>query len=169
MKTFAAILIGCLFVCNSMVACMAGSITDLKAAIEGVYILDEWTINGQTFRPPAVEGRSVISNGNIMTILTDNSQESKKSYTTVYGIYTLTSDSFAYKYDARMTFIQTPDNISVLRAPLWEGMREFTIKQDGNSVQLQFGDKAAFAFNPNGQTYSEGGKILRVWRRAKPE
>jgi hypothetical protein len=148
---------------------MAGSISDLKAAIEGVYILDEWTINGQTFRPQAVEGRFVISNGNIMTVLIDNSRESKKSYTTVYGIYTLTSDSFAYKYDARMTLIQTPDNISVLRAPLWKGMREFTIKQDGNSVQLQFGDKAAFAFDPNGQTYSEGGKILRVWRRAKPE
>jgi hypothetical protein len=143
--------------------------TDLKAAIEGVYILDEWTINGQTFRPPAVEGRFVILNGNIMTFLIDNSQESKKSYTTVYGKYTLTPDSFAYKYDTRMTFIQTPDNISVLRALPWEGMREFTVKQDGNSVQLQFGDKAAFAFDPDGQTYSEGGKILRVWRRAKPE
>jgi hypothetical protein len=169
MKTFAAILIGCLFVYNSMVACKAGSMTDLKLAIEGVYILDEWKINGQTFRPPAVEGRFVILNGNIVTVLIDNNEELKKSYTTLYGIYSLTPDYFAYKYDTRMTFIQTPDNISVLRTLPWEGMREFTIKQRGNSVQLQFGDKAAFAFDPAGLTYSEAGKVLRVWRRAKSE
>ena len=169
MKTFAAILMGCLFVYNSMVACKAGSMTDLKLAIEGVYILDEWTINGQTFRPPAVEGRFVILNGNIVTVLIDNNQELKKSYTTLYGIYSLTPDYFAYKYDTRMTFIQTPDNSSVLHTLPWEGMREFTIKQRDNSVQLQFGDKAAFAFDPAGLTYSEAGKVLRVWRRAKSE
>jgi hypothetical protein len=58
-----------------MVACKAGSMTDLKPTIEGVYILDEWMINGQTFRPPAVEGRFVILNGNIMTVLINNSQD----------------------------------------------------------------------------------------------
>ena len=100
--------------------------TDRKLPIEGVYILDEWTINGQTFQPPAVEG-------------------------------------------TRMTFIQTPDNISVLQALPWEGMREFTVKQHGNSVQLQFGDKAALAFDPDGLKYSEAGKVLRVRHRAKSE
>ena len=29
----------------------AASITELKAAIEGIYILDEWNIDGQTFDP----------------------------------------------------------------------------------------------------------------------
>src|SRR3984885_16041340 len=101
MKTFAAILMGCLFVYNLMVACKAGSMTDLKLAIEGVYILDEWTINGQTFRPPAVEGRFVILNGNIVTVLIDATHEPKKTYSTLYGIYSLSPDSFAYKYETR--------------------------------------------------------------------
>ena len=48
-----------------MITPNAASITELKAAIEGIYILDEWNIDGQTFRPPAVEGRFVILNGNV--------------------------------------------------------------------------------------------------------
>ena len=36
-------------------------ITELKSVVEGVYILDEWNIDEKTFRPPAVEGRFVIS------------------------------------------------------------------------------------------------------------
>jgi hypothetical protein len=152
-----------------MITPNAASITELKAAIEGIYILDEWNIDGQTFRLPAVEGRFVILNGNVMSVLIDTTQASKKTYTTLYGVYSLTPDSFAYKYETRTTFTQTPDKISLARAIPWEGMREFTVKQEGNSVHLQSGEKAAFDFNPDGEIYSEGGKVLRVWHRAKSE
>lgn len=104
-----------------------------------------------------------------MTVLIDIRQESKKTYRTLYGVYSLTPDLFAYKYETGATFVQTPDNISLSRALPWEGMREFTVKREGNSVHLQFGDKAEFAFDPDGQTYSEAGKVLRVWHRAKSE
>jgi hypothetical protein len=67
-------------------------ITELKSIIEGVYILDEWNIDGTLFRPPAVEGRFVILNGNIMTILIDTTQESKNIYSTMYGVYSLTPE-----------------------------------------------------------------------------
>ena len=169
MKTLIVTITGLLFACASVVTCNAASLTELKAAIEGVYILDEWNIDGQTFRPPAVEGRFVILNGNIMTVLIDTTQDAKRTYTTLYGVYSLTPDSFAYKYETRTTFTQTPDKISLSRAIPWEGMREFTVKQEGNSVHLQFGEKAALDFNPDGEIYSEGGKVLRVWHRAKPE
>jgi hypothetical protein len=169
MKTLVATIIGLLFTCTPMITCNAASITELKAAIEGVYILEEWNIDGQTFRAPAVEGRFVILNGNIMTVLIDTTQESKRTYTTLYGVYSLTPDSFAYKYETRTTFTQSPDKISLSRAIPWEGMRDFTVKQEGNSVHLQFGETAAFDFNPEGLTYSEGGKALRVWQRAKAE
>ena len=88
MKTFVATIIGFLFACNSMVTCSAASITDLKAAIEGVYILDEWNIDGQTFRPPLVEGRFVVLNGNIMTVLIDATQEAKKKLIARGMVYT---------------------------------------------------------------------------------
>jgi hypothetical protein len=169
MKTCAATVIGLLFGASQMITSNAASIAELKVAIEGVYILEEWNIDGQTFRPPAVEGRFVILSGNIMTVLIDTTQDSKRTYTTLYGVYSLTPDSFAYKYETRTTFTQTPDKISLARAIPWEGMREFTVKQEGNSVHLQFGEKAAFDFNPDGEIYSEDGKVLRVWHRAKPE
>ena len=170
MKTFIATTLGVVFgFCIFDTCTYAATITEVKTAIEGVYILDEWTIGGQTFRPPAVEGRFVILSGNIVTVLIDATQESKKTYSTLYGVYSLSPDSFAYKYETGATFTQTPDNISLSRGTPWEGMREFTVKQEGDSVHLQFGEKAAFEFNPDGEIYSEGGKVLRVWRRAKPE
>ena len=104
-----------------------------------------------------------------MSVLIDTTQESKKTYTTLYGVYSLTPDSFAYKYETRTTFTQTPDKISLAREIPWQGMREFTVKQEGSSVHLQSGEKAAFDFNPDGEIYSEDGKVLRVWHRAKPE
>jgi hypothetical protein len=51
-KTLIATTLGLVFGCCIFVTCAnAATITALKAAIEGVYILDEWTIGGQTFRP----------------------------------------------------------------------------------------------------------------------
>jgi hypothetical protein len=169
MKTFVATLIAFLFVCESIVSSNAAWIADLKAAVEGVYILDEWIIDEQTFRPPAIEGRSVIFNGNIITILIDTTQESKKTYNTIIGEYPLSTDSFIYHYNYRTGFTQSSDSISLSRALPFDGNpREFSVKQEGNTVHLQHEDKAAFDFNADGQIYSEAGKVLRVWHRAKP-
>ena len=170
MKTFIATTLGLLFGFCMFVPCTnAATITELKAAIEGVYILDEWNNGGQTFRPPVVEGRFVILKGNIVTVLIDTMQESKRSYNALFGVYSLTPTSFAYKYETRAGFTQISDKVSLSRAIPWEGMRDFTVKQEGNSVHLQFGETAAFDFKPEGLTYSEGGKALRVWHRAKTE
>jgi hypothetical protein len=128
--------------------------------------MDHWRAD---FPPLAVEGRFVILNGNIVTVLIDTMEESKKSYNALFGVYSLTPTSFAYRYETRVGFTQTSDNISLSRAVPWDGMREFTVKQEGNSVHLQFGETAAFDLDPERLTYSEGGKALRVWHRAKPE
>ena len=99
MKTFIATTLGVVFgFCIFDTCTYAATITEVKTAIEGVYILDEWTIGGQTFRPPAVEGRFVILNGNIVTVLIDVMQESKKSYNALFGVYSLTPSGSAYKY-----------------------------------------------------------------------
>jgi hypothetical protein len=169
MKAFIATTLGLAIACCTFVACNAGSVSELKGAIEGVYIVDEWNSDGKTFRPPQVEGRVVYLNGVVVAILIDTMQEAKKTYGASFGSYTLTADSFAYKFDTRTVFTQTPDKIDLSRAIPWEGMREFTVKQDGDSVRLQYGEKAEFLFNPTGFTYSEGGKILRVYHRAKQE
>jgi hypothetical protein len=170
MKTFVATVIGVLFACNFMVTCNAASITDLKTLIEGVYILDEWNIDGHTFRPPAVEGRYVLVNGNLIGVLINTTQEAKKTYTSYIGSYSITPTSFGYRYETMASFTQITDNVTLSRTlPLEGKMREYTVTQEGNSVHLQFEDKYSFDFNPDGLTYSEGGKPLRVWHRAKSE
>jgi hypothetical protein len=44
-------------------------------------------------------------------------------------------------------------------------MRQFTLKHDDNLVRLQYGSEAEFDFNRSGSTYSENGKVLRVYHR----
>jgi hypothetical protein len=62
MKAFAGSALGLVFACCTYVSCNAASIAELGAAIEGVYVLDEWHIDGKAFRPPQVEGRFVLLN-----------------------------------------------------------------------------------------------------------
>jgi hypothetical protein len=52
----------------------------VKAAVEGVYTLDEWHSDGKVLRPPQAEGRIVFRDGAVMFILIDNMQDSKKTY-----------------------------------------------------------------------------------------
>jgi hypothetical protein len=49
----------------------------------------------------------------------------------------------------------------------WEGMREFTVQQDGKFVNIR--GQAAYNFNSDVVKYSEDGKALSVYHRAKPE
>lgn len=169
MRPLVATALGLVLACCTFVASNATSVSELRTTIEGIYILDIWNIDGQICQPPVVEGRFVILNGNIMTVLINTIQETKKTYNTLIGVYHLTPSSFAYKYESRATFTQTADGISLNRTIPWEGMREFIVQQDGNSVHLQYEDKAAYDFNPDGVTYSENGKTLRVYHRTKPE
>ena len=169
MHAFKATNLGLVAACCTFITGNAASLTDLKSVIEGVYILDEWNSDGKVFRPPQVEGRFVLLNGNVVTILINTAEESAKTYNSVFGVYSLTTNSFSYKYETRAGFTETSEKILLSRAIPWEGMREFALTQQGDSVHLQYGEKAAFDVNPAGLTYSEGGKPLRVWHRARSE
>ena len=63
--------------------------------------------------------------------------------------------------------LPTPGVCVLVRSANYSKVRTDS-KQEGNSVHLQSGEKAAFDFKPEGEIYSEGGKVLRVWHRAKP-
>jgi hypothetical protein len=57
--------------CFNLVECRAASVADIKATIDGAYILEEWHTDTGVFRPPQVEGRVVFLNGAVVTILID--------------------------------------------------------------------------------------------------
>jgi hypothetical protein len=157
--------LGLLVSYGAVATCIAASVSDPKSTIEGVYILDEWYSDGKPYRPPQVEGRLILQNGVIAVILIDTIHDSKKTYNASFGSYSLAPDSFSYKFEARVVSTQTPDNITVSRAIPWQGMRQFTLKHDDNLVRVKYGSQAEFDFNPGGLTYSENGKVLRVYHR----
>ena len=169
MKTIFRMTLGVLSAFCMVMTCNAQSLSELKSAVEGVYILDEWYSDGKPYRPPQVEGRLILQNGVIAVILIDTIHNSKKTYNASFGSYSLAHDSFSYKFDGRAVFTQTPDHITVSRAIPWEGMRQFTLRYADNVVRLQYGSEAEFDFNPGGLTYSENGKILRVYHRVNSQ
>jgi hypothetical protein len=152
-------------------ALSAASIAELRAGIEGVYVLDEWQIDGKFFRPSRVEGRFVILNGVISLILVNKIEEAKQITVAGFGPYSLQANSFAYRYDSLSVFTETQKDIIASHALPWEGMRKFAAKDEGNTVHFQSpsAERAEFSFSPEVFIYSERGQVLRKWRRAKPE
>jgi hypothetical protein len=140
----------------------------IKAAIDGAYILEEWHINENVFRPPQVEGRVVFLNGAVVSILINNTNEERKFIVALFGTYKLSQSSFSYRYDNSSIFIQTASSITESHNPPFDGMRDFDITRDGATVQLESRspERASFIFDAAGQKYSEGGKLVRVWKRS---
>jgi hypothetical protein len=144
------------------------SAPEIKIAIDGAYILEEWHINENVFRPPQVEGRVVFLNGAVVSILINNTQEDRQFTVALIGVYQLSQNYFSYRYDNSSIFIRTASSIAESHKPPFEGMRDFDITRDGATVQLQSrsSERASFVFDADGQKYSEGGKLVRVWKRS---
>jgi hypothetical protein len=148
-------------------AASAASVAELRAVIDGVYTLEEWHSEGQVLRPPQVDGRFVLMNGTVTTVLLNDAQEANRTSNAQFGTYVLDETSFSYRYDTRSSFKQTPSNTTVSRTPVLAEMRRFAASIDGKVVHLK-SEKQEFIFTPEGMRYLENGKLSRVWRRVKP-
>jgi hypothetical protein len=171
MRVAITVLAGLLGTCVNLVECRAASLAEIKAAIDGAYILEEWHSDAGVFRPPQVEGRVVFLNGAVVTILIDKMREERQVTVAEFGVYELREGSFSYRYDNASTFTQTTSTITVSHALPREGMRDFDITHEDATVRLRSksAEQAEFIINAEGFKYSIGGKLLRVWRRSKLE
>jgi hypothetical protein len=144
------------------------SVSGVRAVIDGAYILEEWHIDENVFRPPQVEGRVVFLNGAVVSTLINKTQEDRQITVALFGVYQLSAESFSYRYDNSSIFIQTGSTITVSHRPPFEGMRDFDIAREGATVRLRSrsSERADFIFDAEGQRYLEGGKLLRTWRRS---
>jgi len=146
------------------------SMKSSKAIMEGVYSLQEWHLGGEVVRPPRVDGRFLLLDGAVITIVHNRVQEAKQITFVAYGSYLLDATRFSYRYDDTSAFVQTASAITVSRKLPWEGMRAFTLIREGNAVRLRSDNGLQeFLFSPDGLTYSENGKVQRVWRRVVAE
>jgi hypothetical protein len=60
MRFAISILLGFMGICFNLVECHAASVSEIRASIDGAYILEEWHNDERVFRPPMVEGRVVF-------------------------------------------------------------------------------------------------------------
>jgi hypothetical protein len=137
----------------------------LRATIDGIYVLEAWHTDAGVFRPPQVEGRFILLNGAVITVLHNRIQESNQTTLASYGSYVLNLTEFSYRYDKPSVFTQTSSGIAVSHKAPWEGMRSFAVSRDGETVRLRSATEEEFLFSRDGVKYSQSGKLLRVWRR----
>jgi len=78
MRSVIAALVTLLATYFNLVECGAASVVDIKATIDGAYILEEWHTDTGVFRPPQVEGRVVFLNGAVVTILIDKIRQERQ-------------------------------------------------------------------------------------------
>ncbi len=136
-----------------------------RALVEGVYALVEWRDGDVVQAPPQVEGRFILKDGLIVTILSNLAAPGGGISVTQYGRFTLDDDRFEYGYDRVANFQHTREGIVALPmlAPGWRG---FAVSILPDTVELAT-DAAAFVFTPAGMTYSEQGICLRRWQRLR--
>jgi hypothetical protein len=168
MRFAISIAFGFLSICFNLVECCAASVSEIKAVIDGAYNLEEWHSADRVFRPPQVDGRFIVLNGAVVTILIKKTPEEQRFTFIGFGVYELNEGSFSYRYDNVSRFIQKEGAINESHELPFVGMRDFDITEEGGTIRLrsQSSEQAELIFNAEGVRYSEGGKLLRVWRRS---
>jgi len=143
---------------------------DTKSYVEGAYTLQEWHAGDEILRPPAVDGRLLFRDGVVAIILKNWAQPASKVSAATYGRYSFDSSGFSYSYEDATSVTETPSEPKVSHKLLFEGTRSFTVSREPDGVRLRRAEgKIEFFFTRELLTYSENGKVLRVWRRIKAD
>ena len=158
---------GVLLVAQSLSPAWADDVLDVaKARMSGVYALAEWYKDGTRFTPPQVDGRFILLNGTIMTILYNRMQPPGQVSSVLVGRYELSANRFAYAYDEVSVVTESADGTSVSHKPFWDGLRGFTVGVEGDLVRLrEENGTREFVFGNEELNYFEKGALLRKWRR----
>jgi hypothetical protein len=141
--------------------------TSIEQLTLGAYEIEGWRQDGALLAPPVVEGRFLLVNGTITTILRNRSMKGTDLTTVLLGTYTLSDTHFEYEYSDTSVIREGEVSATVSHVPLWIGGRVFEISETDKRVV--FSSKSArqeFLFTSRGISYSEDGVELRRWRRS---
>jgi hypothetical protein len=142
------------------------SLKEVKAKVEGTWILEAWHIKGQVATPPKVEARFIVHDNALELLMLNRAGEKPWSWYG-YGKYTLDASTFSMVFDEAAFFIESTSGITVSHKLPWEGMKSFGIGSENN--QLHMGpsdDNREMIVDGNTLIYKKDGKIVRTYRRA---
>jgi len=126
------------------------------SAIAGVYVLQEWHTEAGVLKPPAVDGRFVLKDGAVVTIIQNMSDAAKQTALALFGEFRAEGCKFFYRYNNRLFVTETPAGATVSRTLPWEGLREFAVTTAGKSIIFRTVDgEHEFNFSPKELRYSE--------------
>ena len=146
------------------------AIKTVKGCVEGVYVLEEFRVRGEIFRPPQIVGRFIVLNGTVTYVFHDRTQQSSQISYIGIGKYIATASQYSDGYDDYSTYTHTDTGVSVSRQIPFEGMRSFAPTLEGDGLYLRTVDgQQSFRCTPDGLTYSFGGGDYRKYRRTKSE
>ncbi len=146
------------------------SVKEARNHIEGTYTLQEWHAGDEVLRPPAVDGRFALHDGVVVTILKNWSNAASKMSGATYGKYSFDKSGFSYSYEDATVVTETPTETKISHKLLFDGTRSFSISREPDGVHLRRAEgKIEFVFTNELLTYSENGKVLRVWHRVKAQ
>ena len=163
----ACLFIAVFFVAQTQSPAWADDVLDsAKARMTGVYTLWQWDKDDVSYVPPQVDGRFILMNGVIMTILYNRMQPGTLVSSVLVGKYELSPTRFAYGYDEVSVVTESADSKSVSHKPFWEGMRGFIVSVSDDAVRMrEENGTREFVFANDELNYFEKGKLLRKWRR----
>jgi hypothetical protein len=141
----------------------ASAPSDLRAAFEGTWQLEEWHTGGQVLRPPQADGRWSNRDGVVLfTLHRTGTAESNMGW----GVYEMTADTWGYRYIHSQTTSGPaggPFMVNVTKPG--PDMRWFKIvREPGKVVLLGAGDDRREYEGPF-FTFLQKGQIIRKWRR----
>jgi hypothetical protein len=140
----------CAFTCAALTflwphAVSADELTtaQIGGRVAGVYALAEWHQDSTVRRPPQVEGRFIVLDGTITTILRDRSRADGERTSVYVGRYVLDGLKFAYAYDDVSQFAEGRPGTSASHQALWEGDARFHRDECSGLAAIHVRERAA--------------------------
>jgi hypothetical protein len=139
--------------------------SEIERAIVGTYELVSWQVEGTTLRPPAVHGRLVFRNGQIVAMFHREKDGAVFDFSG-YGAYRLSGSGWSYGFDYRLEVTGKDGRNEVVYST--REQLPFTSRHEGANLVLDHRNgERRFVFGPDTLVYMEMGEVLRTWRRLK--
>ena len=142
---------------------------EVRATIEGTWILVEWHVDGRVLNPPEMDGRWMVHDGMVMAIRHRNGRDGYES-TAGYGTYRWGPTTWTYGYDRSEDRRGPAPGDSTLRV---SGIpeRTFEITREGNHLILEDAAQTLrWDYDIPGKTFLLMGRdrqVIRKYRRVE--
>ena len=143
------------------------SLSELHAAVEGTWQLEEWHLNGQVLRPPQADGRWSNHDGVVLFMLHRTTGDSAFSQSG-YGTYQLDARTWSYGYSRIESLsgrIGGPAQVTTDR----RDSRSFRVSREGSRIILTSAGPEDDRREYDGPFFTliQDGRVVRKWRRLR--